>query len=271
MDEDRGSGIAGRAAATARRRARPRAASRRPTRSPRPCRPSRGWGAAGPTPTGWGTPTDAPQTWGAASPEAQVGWDRPPAGSNGCLKACLIVGAIARRPADRRRRRAIVVAGGRLVQDDPAESRRRVRRRVPVRRPGRDQRRARHRRTGLQGRAGSSGGTMGAILDKRLLADAPACYIVADGRDHGTDRRARRRRRGGVRRRRGSGRRSIRARDAEHRRRGVLHDDRRPTGPPACSCASAQRVVIREHARPVAGRRARHARSRRRSRRPSAP
>ena len=35
-----------------------------------------------------------PSTVCAASPSAQVAWDRPPAGNNGCLRACLIVGGI---------------------------------------------------------------------------------------------------------------------------------------------------------------------------------
>ena len=150
----------------------------RPTRRPHPGPTQPGWGATGPTPSGWGTPTDAPQTWGAASPEAQVGWDRPPSGSNGCLKACLIVGAIVVVLVVIAAI-GLVIAGGRLVDEIQKNPDAVFGGECPFVGPSEVS-----DALGTDAQVfevdGFVGGTMGAILDKRLLADAPDCYIVSD-------------------------------------------------------------------------------------------
>jgi hypothetical protein len=147
-----------------------------------PATPAPGWGVEpGGTvgPQGWVSPTEVPAAWGAASPSAQVGWDRPPAGNNGCLRACLIVGGILV---------VLLIVGGialsffvsqlvEQVQENPdaflggdcelvssAEVSDALRRDVEV--------------LALDG---FIDGTMGAFLDKRLLPDATDCYFVSEG------------------------------------------------------------------------------------------
>jgi hypothetical protein len=120
-----------------------------------------------------------PAEWGAASPSAQVGWDRPPSGNNGCLRACLVVGAILA---------VLVVVGGIIasilvgqlvqqVQEDPEAvfggecqlvSAFEVSDAL-----GED--------VQVQELSGLMDTTMGALLDKRLLPDATDCWIL--GRD----------------------------------------------------------------------------------------
>jgi hypothetical protein len=149
-----------------------------PDAQPAPGAAQPGWGAGTQGQPGWGTPADAPETWGAVSPEAQVDWGRPPSGSNGCLKGCLIVGGILAVLAVV----AVVglfIAGGRLIQqieEDPDSvfggecpfvSAFEVSDALG---------------TDIQvfELAGLAETTMGAILDKRLLRDAPDCYILAE-------------------------------------------------------------------------------------------
>lgn len=143
-----------------------------------PAGPTPGWqgapGAQGPQ--GWVSPDEVPAEWGAASPTAQVGWDRPPSGNNGCLRACLIVGGILA---------VLLVVGGiaasvligqlvQQVQDDPeavfggecqfvssGEVSDALREDVEVR-----------ALTGIMDT------TMGALLDKRLLPDASDCWVA---------------------------------------------------------------------------------------------
>ena len=141
-----------------------------------------GWGADPGTPAGpqgWVPPADVPAAWGAASPTAQVRWGRPPSGNNGCLRACLIVGGILLALAVIAVI-AVVIFAGRLiqqVQENPdavfggecqlvssAEVSDALGQDVEVK--------------ALEGVAD---GTMGAILDKRLLPDATDCWILADG------------------------------------------------------------------------------------------
>jgi hypothetical protein len=139
-----------------------------------------GWGAPVPPPTGgpgtWGAPDAGQAGWGAPSPDAQVGWDLPSSGSNGCLRACLIVGAIVAVLAIVAVV-ALVALGGRIVQqiqDNPSaffgsdcqfvssdELSASIDRQVQV--------------FTLEGVAD---GTMGTLLDKRLLPDAPDCWII---------------------------------------------------------------------------------------------
>ena len=137
-----------------------------------------GWGATGSTPSAWGPPTDAPQTWGAASPEAQVGWERPPSGSNGCLKACLIVGGIVVVLVVIAAI-GLVIAGGRLVDEIQKNPDAMFGGECPFVGPSEVS-----DALGTDAQVfevdGFVGGTMGAILDRRLLADAPDCYIVSD-------------------------------------------------------------------------------------------
>ena len=138
-----------------------------------------GWGAAGPTQPGWGAPpSDAPQAWGAASPDAQVGWGRPQSGSNGCLKGCLIVGGVLAVLAVI----AVVglfIAGGRLVEQIEQDPDSVFGGECPFVSPfavsealGQDAQ--------VFALAGLADGTMGAILDKRLLRDAPDCWVVGE-------------------------------------------------------------------------------------------
>jgi hypothetical protein len=119
-----------------------------------------------------------PAEWGAASPSAQVGWDRPPAGNNGCLRACLIVGGIIA---------VLVVIGGiaasifvgqlvQQIQDDPEAvfggecqlvSSFEVSQAL-----GED--------VQLQELAGVMDTTLGGLLDKRLLPDATDCWMFGE-------------------------------------------------------------------------------------------
>lgn len=139
-----------------------------------------GWAPypAAPGPRGWVSPEEVPPEWGAASPSAQVGWDRPPAGNNGCLRACLIVGGIIA---------VLVVIGGiaasifvgRLVeqvQQDPEAvfggecqlvSSFEVSDAL-----GED--------VEVQELSGLMDTTLGAVLDKRLLPNATDCWILGE-------------------------------------------------------------------------------------------
>ena len=136
------------------------------------------WGPSSgtPAPQGWVRPDDVPAEWGVASPSAQVEWDRPAPGNNGCLRACLIVGGILV---------VLVIVGviaasvfvGQLVeqvQEDPdalfggecqlvssVEVSDALGRDVQVR--------------ALEGLLDQ---TMGALLDKRLLPDATDCWVT---------------------------------------------------------------------------------------------
>ncbi|HEY3336819.1 MAG TPA: hypothetical protein VGK16_16440, partial [Candidatus Limnocylindrales bacterium] len=104
-------------------------------------------------------------------------WGRPQPGSNGCLKGCLIVGGIFAILAVIAVV-GLVIAGGRLVQqieDNPDAV---FGGECPFVTPlevgdaiGRDAQ--------VFSLDGLADGTMGAILDKRLLRDAPDCYILA--------------------------------------------------------------------------------------------
>jgi hypothetical protein len=141
-----------------------------------------GWGAEPGTPSGpqgWVPPEDVPAAWGAASPSAQVGWGRPPSGSNGCLRACLIVGGIllvlgvvaviaivifAGRLIEQVQENPDAVFGGECQLVSSAEVSDALGQDVEV--------------LALEGFAD---GTMGAILDKRLLPDATDCWILANG------------------------------------------------------------------------------------------
>ena len=117
----RGSGQAGAPPpppATARGARRWRAASpaaRRAARRPAPAGLGRARPAPPAGPQGWVPPGEVPAAWGAASPSAQVGWDRPPSGNNGCLKACLIVGGILVV--------LVIVGGDRGLESSPAARR----------------------------------------------------------------------------------------------------------------------------------------------------
>lgn len=131
-----------------------------------------------PGPQGWVSPDEVPSEWGAASPSAQVGWDRPPAGNNGCLRACLIVGGIIA---------VLVVIGGiaasifvgqlvEQVQQDPEAvfggecqlvSSFEVSDAL-----GED--------VQVQELSGLMDTTLGAVLDKRLLPNATDCWILGE-------------------------------------------------------------------------------------------
>jgi hypothetical protein len=130
---------------------------------------------AAPGPQGWVSPDEVPAEWGAPSPSAQVGWDRPAPGNNGCLRACLIVGGILA---------VVVVVGGIVasilvgqlvgqIQEDPEAvfggecqlvSSFEVSDAL-----GED--------VEVQELSGLMDTTMGALLDKRLLPDATDCWI----------------------------------------------------------------------------------------------
>lgn len=155
--------------------------------APEPAPPG-AWGAPSPAPApGWGSPHDptpATGAWGAPSPAAQVGWDRPQGGSNGCLKACLIVGLILVGLAIVAAI-ALVALGGRLAQqiaDNPDAvfggacpfvSTQEVSAAI-----GKDAQ--------VFELSGFADGTMGAVMDKRLLADAQDCWLI--GQDGTTGR-----------------------------------------------------------------------------------
>ncbi len=137
-----------------------------------------GWGATGQPPTGWGQPGGAAQPWGAVSPDAQVSWDRPSSGSNGCLKGCLIVGGILAVLAVVAVV-GLVIAGGRLaqqLQDNPDAV---LGGACPFVTSG-EVSDALATDAQVYELTGLVDGTMGAILDKRLLRDAPDCYIVGE-------------------------------------------------------------------------------------------
>ena len=141
-----------------------------------------GWGAEPGTPAGpqgWVPPSEVPAAWGAASPSAQVGWDRPPSGNNGCLRACLIVGGIllvllvvggialsifVSQIVEQVQENPDAVFGGECQLVSSIEVSDALREDVEV--------------LALEGFAD---GTMGAILDKRLLPDATDCWILGDG------------------------------------------------------------------------------------------
>ena len=141
-----------------------------------------GWGAEPGTPAGpqgWVPPSEVPAAWGAASPSAQVGWDRPPSGNNGCLRACLIVGGILvvllviggiaasifiGQLVEQVQENPDAVFGGECQLVSSIEVSDALREDVEV--------------LALEGFAD---GTMGAILDKRLLPDATDCWVLGDG------------------------------------------------------------------------------------------
>jgi hypothetical protein len=141
-----------------------------------------GWAADPGSPTGpqgWVPPGEVPAAWGAASPSAQVGWDRPPSGNNGCLKACLIVsgilvviviiGAIALsifvgQIVEQVQENPDAVFGGECQLVSSFEVSDALGEDVEV--------------LALEGLAD---GTMGAILDKRLLPDATDCWVLGNG------------------------------------------------------------------------------------------
>jgi hypothetical protein len=121
----------------------------------------------------------APPAWGPTSPTAQAAWDAPrPDAGNGCLKACLIVGGILLVLAIIAIA-GLAVLGGRIaeqIREDPEaffggpcpyvsdfELSEAVGENVTA--------------MTLEGFAD---GTMGALLDKRLLADAPDCWVVSE-------------------------------------------------------------------------------------------
>jgi hypothetical protein len=146
-----------------------------------PATPAPGWGVEpGPSgPQGWVSPTEVPPAWGAASPSAEVGWDRPPSGNNGCLRACLIVGGILVV--------AVIVGGIALsifvgqiieqVQENPDAVFGGECQVVSSFEVGE----ALGQDVEVLALEGLADGTMGAILDKRLLPDATDCWILGDG------------------------------------------------------------------------------------------
>jgi hypothetical protein len=182
VDEDRGFGPAGAPPPPPAPAGTPPGGEPPPPPPAAPATPAPGWGVEpGPPagPQGWVPPTEVPSAWGAASPSAQVGWDRPPSGNNGCLRACLIVGGILVV--------AVIVGGIALsiflgqiieqVQENPDAvfggecelvSRLEVGDAL-----GED--------VEVLALEGFADGTMGAILDKRLLPDATDCWILGDG------------------------------------------------------------------------------------------
>jgi hypothetical protein len=143
-----------------------------------------GWGGAGPTSSGWGTPAGEPGAWGAASPDAQVDWGRPQPGSNGCLRGCLIVGGILAVLAVIAVV-GLVVAGGRLVQQIEENPDAVFGGECPYVSPF-DVSDALGTEVQVFELDGLAEGTMGAILDKRLLRDAPDCWLI--GQDGTTGR-----------------------------------------------------------------------------------
>ena len=179
MDEDRGIGTPGAPPPPPPGQGGVSVPPPQPPAAPAPA-PAPGWGApaGAPGPQGWVSPDEVPPEWGAASPSAQVGWDRPPPGNNGCLRACLVVGAILA---------VVVVVGGIIasvligqfveqVQQDPEavfggecqlvssfEVSDALREDVQV-----------------QELSGFMDTTMGALLDKRLLPDATDCWILGE-------------------------------------------------------------------------------------------
>jgi hypothetical protein len=144
---------------------------------PGPAEP--GWGTPGQPPTGWGQPAGGAQPWGAASPDAQVSWDRPSSGSNGCLKGCLIVGGILAVLAVVAIV-GLVIAGGRLVQQIEENPDSVLGGACPYVSSA-DVSDALAMDAQVFELTGLADGTMGAILDKRLLRDAPDCYIISEG------------------------------------------------------------------------------------------
>jgi hypothetical protein len=117
-----------------------------------------------------------PAAWGAGSPSAQVGWDRPPPGNNGCLRACLIVGGIlvvllvvggiiasmfVGRLVEQVQENPEAVFGGDCQLVSSLEVSDALGEDVQV--------------LSLEGVMDS---TLGALLDKRLLPDAPDCWIA---------------------------------------------------------------------------------------------
>jgi hypothetical protein len=138
-----------------------------------------GWGDPGPAPSAWSAPTGEPGAWGAASPDAQVNWGRPqPGSSNGCLKGCLIVGGVLAVLAVIAVV-GLVIAGGRLmqqIQEDPDSV---FGGECPYVSPF-DVGEAIGTDVQVYELAGLADGTMGNLLDKRLLRDAPDCWIIGE-------------------------------------------------------------------------------------------
>jgi hypothetical protein len=136
------------------------------------------WPGSQPPTRGGVAPGGYPPAWGQAPTGGPVTWDTPRTDNSGCLKACLIVGLIGL---------ALVVVGivaavilgGRIVSEiaeDPdaffggpcpiADS---FAVSEAVGQP-----------VELFALEGFMGGTMDALLDRRLLPDAPDCYAIGD-------------------------------------------------------------------------------------------
>jgi hypothetical protein len=141
-----------------------------------------GWGTERGTPAGpqgWVSPTEVPAAWGAVSPTAQVGWDRPPSGNNGCLRACLIVGGILV---------VLLIVGGIALSFFVSQLVEQVQENPDAFLGGECELVSSAEVSDALGREvevlsldGFIDGTMGSILDKRLLPDATDCYFVSPG------------------------------------------------------------------------------------------
>jgi hypothetical protein len=124
-------------------------------------------------------PGPTPPAWGAASPTAQAAWDAPrPDGGNGCLRACLVVGGILLVLAIISIA-ALAVLGGRLAEQISEDPEAFFGGPCPYTSDfalsdavGED--------VTAMTLEGFADGTMGALLDKRLLPDAPDCWVVGE-------------------------------------------------------------------------------------------
>jgi hypothetical protein len=182
VDEDRGFGPAGGPPPPPAPAGAPAGEPPPPPPASPPVTPAPGWGPEPGTPTGpqgWVSPTEVPSAWGAASPSAQVGWDRPPSGNNGCLRACLIVGGILV---------AAVIVGGIALSIFVGQIIEQVQENPDAVFGGECQLVSAFEVGDALGQdvevlalEGLADGTMGAILDKRLLPDATDCWILGDG------------------------------------------------------------------------------------------
>ena len=165
-----------------------------PGRPPAPGSPT-GWSPGGPTPPSPAPPPAAPpppppsqplppgspqQGWGAAGPATgePVTWASPRTGGKGCLRACLVVGAIGVGVLVIGIV-ALIVLGGRLAEEiaenpdavlgAPCQIASSIEVAEAVGQP-----------VELFELEGVMGGMMDALLDKRLLAEAPDCYGIGD-------------------------------------------------------------------------------------------
>ncbi|MEO5964801.1 MAG: hypothetical protein ABIR11_04990, partial [Candidatus Limnocylindrales bacterium] len=121
-------------------------------------------------------PGSAPQGWGPASPSAQVDWAAPKSGSNGCLQACLVIGAILFVLAIVGLA-ALFIVGGRVAQQISEDPEGFLGGPCPFVTDfalsdavGED--------VTAMTLVGFADGTMGAVLDKRLLPAAEDCWVV---------------------------------------------------------------------------------------------